>query len=179
MLSAPVLFTPPRSKWRILEFCQVVRSRLLQPAEYSSQTYAIFHAGTTAVLFPFGKRLPFPPNRAIFTRSPSLWAQAIQSLPSAATAEERKFDKNGGMPHDRVNPSAGQTQQLTIARAMLQDAPIQNRTTFVIAKRLSAIKKTDRILMFNSGSVIEGGTHEEFRITPFLIPAPSRKTDSD
>lgn len=91
------------------------------------------------------------------------------------------------MLNDRINLSAGQKQQLTIARAMLQDAPMlildeatssvdtrtemqiqramdalmQNRTAFVIAHRLSTIKNADRILMLSNGDVVESGTHEE------------------
>lgn len=82
--------------------------------------------------------------------------------------------------------SAGQRQLLTIARAMLQDAPmlildeatssvdtrteliIQNamdkltkdRTSFVIAHRLSTIKNADLILVMKDGDVIESGTHD-------------------
>lgn len=83
--------------------------------------------------------------------------------------------------------SAGQKQLLTIARAMLQDAPMlildeatssvdtrtevliqkamdeltKNRTSFVIAHRLSTIKNADLILVMKDGDVIESGNHEE------------------
>ena len=82
--------------------------------------------------------------------------------------------------------SAGQKQLLTIARAMLQNAPMlildeatssvdtrtelliqramdkltENRTSFVIAHRLSTIKNADLILVMQDGDVIESGTHE-------------------
>ena len=82
--------------------------------------------------------------------------------------------------------SAGQKQLLTIARAMLQDAPMlildeatssvdtrtelliqramdqltENRTSFVIAHRLSTIKNADLILVMKDGDVIESGTHD-------------------
>ena len=81
--------------------------------------------------------------------------------------------------------SAGQKQLLTIARAMLQNAPMlildeatssvdtrtelliqramdqltENRTSFVIAHRLSTIKNADLILVMKDGDVIESGTH--------------------
>lgn len=88
---------------------------------------------------------------------------------------------------DRTNLSAGQKQQLTIARAMIADKPMlildeatssvdtrtelqiqramdelmQNRTSFVIAHRLSTIKNSDLILVLKDGDIIESGTHEE------------------
>ena len=83
--------------------------------------------------------------------------------------------------------SAGQKQFLTIARAMLQNAPMlildeatssvdtrtelliqramdeltKGRTSFVIAHRLSTIKNADLILVMRDGDVIESGTHEQ------------------
>ncbi len=83
--------------------------------------------------------------------------------------------------------SAGQRQLITIARAMLQNAPMlildeatssvdtrteliiqramdaltKGRTSFVIAHRLSTIKNADLILVMKDGDVIESGTHEE------------------
>ena len=83
--------------------------------------------------------------------------------------------------------SAGQKQLITIARAMLKDAPLlildeatssvdtrtelkvqkamdklmTDKTSFVIAHRLSTIRDADLILVMNHGNVIESGTHEE------------------
>ena len=83
--------------------------------------------------------------------------------------------------------SQGQQQLLTIARAMLADAPIlvldeatssvdlrteqkiqkafhaimQGRTCFVIAHRLSTIQNADTIIVINNGSIQEKGTHQE------------------
>lgn len=88
---------------------------------------------------------------------------------------------------ESANISAGQKQLLTIARAMLQNAPMlildeatssvdtrtelviqramdelmKDRTSFVIAHRLSTIKDADMILVMKDGDVIESGTHEE------------------
>ena len=88
---------------------------------------------------------------------------------------------------DSTSISAGQKQLLTIARAMLQNAPMlildeatssvdtrtelliqramdeltHDRTSFVIAHRLSTIKNADLILVMRDGDVIESGTHDE------------------
>lgn len=83
--------------------------------------------------------------------------------------------------------SAGQRQQLAIARAMVKDAPMLildeatssvdtrterriqeamdrmmvGRTSFVIAHRLSTVRDADVILVIRDGSIVEQGTHEE------------------
>lgn len=82
--------------------------------------------------------------------------------------------------------SQGQKQLFTIARAMVEDAPLlildeatssvdtrtevfvqqamdrltQGRTSFVIAHRLSTIKNADAILVLKDGDIVESGTHE-------------------
>ena len=84
------------------------------------------------------------------------------------------------------NVSAGEKQLLTIARAMLANAPIlildeatsnvdtrtetliqdamdklmEGRTSFIIAHRLSTIRNADLILVLNHGDVIESGSHD-------------------
>lgn len=86
-----------------------------------------------------------------------------------------------------VNLSGGQRQRIAIARAMLKRAPIlildeatsaldsesegyvqeafaelmENRTTLVIAHRLSTLLNMDRIVVFDEGKIVEQGSHQQ------------------
>jgi len=83
--------------------------------------------------------------------------------------------------------SGGQRQRIAIARALLKDAPIlildeatssldteserhiqaalaqlvRDRTTFIIAHRLSTVEQADRIIVLDAGEIAESGTHAE------------------
>jgi len=89
--------------------------------------------------------------------------------------------------HNAMQLSGGQRQRLAIARALYKDAPIlvldeatsaldteselavqeaikrltSNRTSLVIAHRLSTVQHADRIIMMDAGRMIESGTHSE------------------
>jgi ATP-binding cassette subfamily B protein len=102
----------------------------------------------------------------------------VESLPNGF---ETKIEE------DSENISVGEKQLLTIARAMLADAPMlildeatssvdtrteiliqkamekltEKRTSFVIAHRLSTIKNADLILVMKDGDIMEQGNHKE------------------
>ncbi len=86
-----------------------------------------------------------------------------------------------------VSLSGGQKQRLTIARSIINDSPILilddatssvdvqtdhmlmeavhkarlSKTTFIVTHRLSTCRKADIVLMFESGEIIERGSHQE------------------
>jgi subfamily B ATP-binding cassette protein MsbA len=83
--------------------------------------------------------------------------------------------------------SGGQRQRIAIGRALLKDAPVlildeatsaldtqserriqdaldklmKNRTTLVIAHRLSTVERVNRIIVLDNGHIVESGTHDE------------------
>jgi subfamily B ATP-binding cassette protein MsbA len=128
-------------------------------------------------------------NNIAFGRNVSV--ETIEAAAEAAHVLEFAREQPAGldtMVGDRgVLLSGGQRQRIAIARALLKNAPIlildeatsaldteaerhiqaalaqlvRNRTTFVIAHRLSTVEEADRIIVLNSGSIAESGTHAE------------------
>jgi subfamily B ATP-binding cassette protein MsbA len=122
---------------------------------------------------------------------PNASRQAIEAAARAAHAHDfivgldRDYDTMIGERGQRL--SGGQRQRLAIARAILRDSPIlildeatssldtesealvqdamvalmRNRTSFVIAHRLSTVRRADAIVVLEQGRIIECGTHDE------------------
>ena len=122
---------------------------------------------------------------------PNASEQEIISAAKKASAHTFIRNANDGyntLVGDRgIKLSGGQRQRIAIARAFLKDSPIlildeataaldsetentiqksfmrlsKNRTTLVIAHRLSTLKNMDRIIVLDHGKIVESGTHEQ------------------
>jgi ABC-type methionine transport system ATPase subunit len=122
---------------------------------------------------------------------PNATMDDIVAAARAANAHEFIIEMPGGYETTigdlGVRLSGGQRQRLAIARALLKNAPIlildeatsaldteseglvqealerlmANRTTLVVAHRLSTVRRADRIVVVVRGVIVESGTHEE------------------
>jgi len=108
-------------------------------------------------------------------------ANAMEFVERMEGGLDSAIGENGG------RLSGGQRQRLAIARAMLKDAPVlildeataaldteserlvqdalehlmPDRTTLVIAHRLTTIEHADQVLVLDQGRLVEQGTHAE------------------
>ncbi len=142
-----------------------------------SQNVTLF-SGSVESNIAYGARLGVSRNEVIDAAKAAYADEFIKRIPGSYDAE---IGENG------VKLSGGQRQRLAIARALLKDAPIlildeatsaldteseryiqaalvgaiKNRTTLVVAHRLSTIENADVILVMDKGEIIERGKHKE------------------
>jgi ATP-binding cassette subfamily B protein len=141
-----------------------------------SQDVYLFH-GSVADNIAYGA--PNASQEAVHAAAREAEAlEFIQALPE-------QFNTIVGERGQRL--SGGQRQRIALARAILKDAPVlildeataavdneteaaiqrslmhitQNRTTLVIAHRLSTVRHADRIVVMDHGRIVEDGTHEQ------------------
>ena len=115
-----------------------------------------------------------------------LWsALEVAQLKSTIESLDDQLETRGG--RDGIRLSGGQRQRLAIARMILSDPKVvildeatsaldtttesrlhhalknflADRTTIIIAHRLSAVKQADRVLVFEDGMIVEQGHHDE------------------
>ena len=127
-------------------------------------------------------------------------AEAAGFIPNLSDAKGRRgYDAHVG--ERGVKLSGGQRQRIAIARVMLKDAPIllldeatsaldneserlvqqalerlmSNRTSIIVAHRLSTVEQADRIIVMDGGRIIEQGSHAELLAKQGYYAALSRK----
>jgi ATP-binding cassette subfamily C protein len=115
-----------------------------------------------------------------------LW-KALEAAQLKPTIAELDHQLDTLIGRDGIRLSGGQRQRLAIARMILSDPKIvildeatsaldtttetrlheamksflADRTTIIIAHRLSAVKQADRVLVFEDGAIVEQGHHDE------------------
>jgi len=118
---------------------------------------------------------------------PAAGDDAVRSAAKAALVDDFVSDYGARIGERGLRLSGGERQRVSIARALLKNAPIlildeatssldtesealvqqalqnlmEGRTTIVIAHRLSTVRRADRILVLADGRIRESGTHEE------------------
>ncbi len=158
------------------ELCKISRSSLRKAFSMVLQDTWLF-SGTIFENLAYGRE-----NVSMEEVKAAAKAARIDSFIEALPQGYETVLKDGGS-----SISKGQKQLLTIARAMLLDAPMlildeatsnvdtqteiqiqeamlhlmRSRTCIVIAHRLSTIKNADRIIVLREGRVVESGTHQE------------------
>ena len=142
---------------------------------------------------------------------PSATKKEMEKACQIANAHEFIMDLEKGYASEigerGTKLSGGQKQRLSIARAILKDPPIlvldeatsqldsqsefliqqalknitKNRTTIIIAHRLSTAKKANKIIVFDKGKILEQGTHNQLmknnKLYASLFKLQSGKTE--
>ncbi|USN97839.1 MAG: ATP-binding cassette domain-containing protein [Candidatus Nomurabacteria bacterium] len=154
----------------------VIQSKLRQQIAYVPQDPALFHR---SIAENIGYSKPNAKLKEVKAAAKQAYVdEFIESLPDG-------YDTLVG--ERGVKLSGGQRQRVAIARAILKDAPIllldeatsaldsesesyiqksleklmKDRTTVVVAHRLSTIRKMDRIIVVDKGRVVDSGPHDQ------------------
>jgi subfamily B ATP-binding cassette protein MsbA len=146
-----------------------------------SQDVVLFN-DTIAANIAYGQKESSSPEQILQAAETAHAMEFIRQLPMGL---DTLIGENG------VKLSGGQRQRIAIARAILKNAPIlildeatsaldteserhvqaalenlmQNRTTIIIAHRLSTVEKADRIVVMEKGRIVESGTHDDLLAT--------------
>ncbi len=156
---------------------QLTRASLRNQLALVSQDVVLFD-DTIAANIAFGCTRGASPEAIRAAAEAAFLLPFIESLPNGFATR---------IGENAVKLSGGQRQRLSIARALLKDAPVllldeatsaldseseryiqaslerlmRGRTTFVVAHRLSTIERADRIVVLEAGRIVEQGTHGE------------------
>jgi subfamily B ATP-binding cassette protein MsbA len=156
---------------------ELTRASLRRQLALVSQDVVLFD-DTIAANIAYGETRGAPMEAIRAAAEAAYLSAFIESLPQGFSSQ---------IGENAVKLSGGQRQRLSIARALLKDAPVllldeatsaldseserfiqqsldrlmRDRTTFVVAHRLSTIERADRIVVLEAGRVVEVGPHRE------------------
>ena len=175
----PRFFSP--TKGRVLvdgqEIAAISLKNLRSNIALVSQEVSLFNDSVVANII-YGSAAEAEPQRIIDAADGAFAREFINKLADG-------FES--GVGEKGMKLSGGQRQRIAIARTLFKDAPIvimdeatsaldatsenlvkeaferlrQGRTTIIIAHRFSTIEKVDRIIVMDSGRIVEIGTHDE------------------
>ncbi len=163
------------------DISQVTKDSLRRAIGVIPQDPSLFHR-TLYENISYGEPKPLPRSKAI----PEI-IEAAKKAHSHNFIENLPNGYSSLVGERGIKLSGGQRQRISIARAFLKNAPIlildeatsqldsitetiiqeslqnlmEDKTTLVIAHRLSTLKIMDRILVFKNGEIVEDGTHDE------------------